>query len=174
MDLSKMESWHSPLTVTLLTGAATSQMEQQPRAHFSSLIVGLLGVASVLPESSMFTCNICEKTEMGRNDLEQHAVVFRASIIWPIWSPWLILHRLGNCWQQLLLAWLTGTVLLIFFMCFCFTHLICVPVLPNSFHLTVVVSNKYLSKDSHTHRSSCFQIQFKFIFYCPAIVMRFY
>ena len=50
-DLLKMESWQSPLIMTLLTGAATSQMLQRPRSHFSSTIFGFVIVASVVPES---------------------------------------------------------------------------------------------------------------------------
>ena len=63
MDLSKMERSQSPLILTLLTGAATSQMPQ-PRwalSHSRSSIFGFVVFANVVPESSRFTWNICEE-----------------------------------------------------------------------------------------------------------------
>ena len=57
-DLSKMESSHNPLTETLLTGAAISHKLHKGLLHSSSLIVGFVVFANVLPESSTSTCNI--------------------------------------------------------------------------------------------------------------------
>ena len=78
------------------------------------------------------------------NDLEQHAVVLRASIIWAIRSPWLVLHRLRH-WQRDMKLNASLTFVCSVFILLLLTHLISVPVFPNTLNLDVVIPKKYLS-----------------------------
>ena len=59
--LSNMESLQRPLTVTLLTGAGTSQRPQYDFTQLSSLMLGFVIVDRVVPESSRFTWNYLEQ-----------------------------------------------------------------------------------------------------------------
>ena len=74
------------------------------------------------------------RRERSQNYLEQHAVVFRASVIWSIWSPWKVLHRLmRTCISNY---------------CYLKCYLIGVPVFPNPLNLTVVIRKVSLSRQN--------------------------
>ena len=93
--------------------------------------------------SFLFVC-LCSIMLQCGNDLEQHAVVLRASIIWSIRSPWLVLHRLRH-WQRDMKLNASLTFACSVFLLLLLTHLISVPVFPNTLNLDVVIPKKYLS-----------------------------